>query len=289
MSTIGCSSDVDNPSVSLPETDNALVPCLSYSENENTLEVLTWNIEHFPKHTETTEFVNATIIESGYDVWGLQEIEQTGKLDQIKQLDERYDVIVDEDIAFGVNDDYHLAFVYRTDHLEVLSKEILASGDFESYFFPRKPLLVTFKDKTSGQEFTVINLHMKCCSGETNNYRRSEGAKRLKDYLDSNYANEKVIVLGDFNHTIIPSNTSDYKVFIDDRTNYQFSDEALARSDDPLNWSYPGWPSHIDHILMTDEFFDGFVDAYTLTLDECSGYYDPKVSDHRPVLSVFSN
>ena len=31
------------------------------------------------------------------------------------------------------------------------------------------------------------------------------------------------------------------------------------------NWSYPSWPSHLDHILLTNELFDE---------DKNDGYYD---------------
>ena len=56
------------------------------------------------------------------------------------------------------------------------------------------------------------------------------------------------------------------------------------------NWSYPTWPSHIDHLLITNELFDEYGNngsaVETIKLDDyfSSWYaYDNNVSDHRPV------
>jgi hypothetical protein len=55
-------------------------------------------------------------------------------------------------------------------------------------------------------------------------------------------------------------------------------------------WSYPSWPSHLDHILITNDLFDEMASANATTrvlkIDEYIGgwsTYDYNVSDHRPV------
>ena len=56
-------------------------------------------------------------------------------------------------------------------------------------------------------------------------------------------------------------------------------------------WSYPTWPSHLDHILISDELFSFFSDpsasALTVRVDDFlpNGWadYDQFLSDHRPV------
>ena len=57
-----------------------------------------------------------------------------------------------------------------------------------------------------------------------------------------------------------------------------------------LEWSYPSWPSHLDHILISDELFEDFLDPNSLIsvikIDDYMGgwsNYDNNVSDHRPV------
>ena len=60
------------------------------------------------------------------------------------------------------------------------------------------------------------------------------------------------------------------------------------------DWSYPNWPSHLDHILITNELFDMFDYIETIRIDHFmdGGFneYDQYVSDHRPVaLKISTN
>ena len=86
--------------------------------------------------------------------------------------------------------------------------------------------------------------------------------------------------------------------FINDSENYLFVDEDIAYGSN-ANWSYPSWPSHLDHILITNELFDNFNKqdalAMTVKIEEVltGGWaeYEKYVSDHRPVVVrlVFQN
>ena len=48
-----------------------------------------------------------------------------------------------------------------------------------------------------------------------------------------------------------------FDIFIKDDGNYQFVDMGIAFGSSE-NWSYPTWPSHLDHILISNELFDDF-------------------------------
>ena len=56
-------------------------------------------------------------------------------------------------------------------------------------------------------------------------------------------------------------------------------------------WSYPIYPSHIDHIIISNELFDNFeqnlLNIKTLKLDDDfeGGWseYNEIISDHRPI------
>ena len=69
-----------------------------------------------------------------------------------------------------------------------------------------------------------------------------------------------------------------------------FADLEIA-SGSKTEWSYPSWPSHLDHILITNELFDEFKRETsiisTIKVDEYVGdnwwVYDNNISDHRPV------
>ena len=81
-----------------------------------------------------------------------------------------------------------------------------------------------------------------------------------------------------------------FQNFINDSTNYKFVDMDIAHSSSS-NWSYPSWPSHLDHILITNELFDEFENegssVQTIRLEEYfdNGWteYENYISDHRPV------
>ena len=78
--------------------------------------------------------------------------------------------------------------------------------------------------------------------------------------------------------------------FINDAENYLFVDKNIAAGSS-TNWSYPSRPSHLDHILITNELFDEFANTESSVetirveekLDEGWSEYKNYISDHRPV------
>ena len=98
-------------------------------------------------------------------------------------------------------------------------------------------------------------------------------------------------MLGDLNDEIQESEAENvFWNFISQPELYLFADMEIAQGS-YINWSYPGWPSHLDHILISDELFDEFEAASsqisTLKIDNylTNGWseYESNVSDHRPV------
>jgi hypothetical protein len=78
-------------------------------------------------------------------------------------------------------------------------------------------------------------------------------------------------------------------MFIEDAGNYLFADYEIATGTS-ANWSFPNWPSHLDHVLITNELFSEFEneesEVKTIKIDDyLSGWseYDQNISDHRPV------
>jgi predicted extracellular nuclease len=145
----------------------------------------------------------------------------------------------------------------------------------------------------------VINNHLKCCgdgnlditNSNDEETRRYQANLLLKEFIDSNFPNENVIMLGDLNDDITdaPQNNV-FQMFLNEFDNYLFTDIDIA-SGSSSNWSYPSWPSHLDHIMVTNELFDEFehIDSEiaTIKIDEylTNGWseYDENISDHRPV------
>ena len=51
-------------------------------------------------------------------------------------------------------------------------------------------------------------------------------------------------------------------------------------------WSYPSFPSHIDHIIITNELFNNHISTSTILIENALpnlSDYNNYISDHRPV------
>lgn len=100
-----------------------------------------------------------------------------------------------------------------------------------------------------------------------------------------------MVVLGDLNDILTDDvDHNVFQTFIDDASNYLFADMDIAQGNSS-DWSYPSWPSHIDHLLITNKLFVEFEnensDIQTIPVDDylSGGFweYDANISDHLPV------
>ena len=259
---------------------------------DQTFEVVTWNIEQFPKSGVATMDSVKIIIESlDVDVLALQEIKDTNAFKSVMAN------LPDYGVFFGNNQYINLTYVYKKATVNIQNYYAIYTSSNYSSFFPRKPkvLELTF----NGEEFIIINNHLKCCGDGTllagnasdEENRRYQAMILLKNYIDTNFPNKNVIVTGDLNDVLTDSDFNNvFQTLIDDDDNYLFADMAIANGAG-FNWSYPSWPSHLDHILITNELFDEFnkntTVVETILIDNYmqGGFsaYDSKVSDHRPV------
>ncbi len=259
---------------------------------DNTLEVASWNIEHFPKKDQTTvNYVTQIIQNLDIDVFAFQEISDTVFFKQmVNEL---------PDYHYHIKSSYYagLAYMYKTSSVQINSiYEIYTTSPYWRTF-PRSPVVMDME--FMGENIIVINNHYKCCGdgimemGNTNDeeYRRYRASNLLKEYIDNNFSDKKVLVVGDLNDNIADSQPNNvFENIISDSQNYLFADMQIAEGSYAY-WSYPSWPSHLDHILITNELFDALLhpesEISTLRIDHhlTSGWweYDNNVSDHRPV------
>ncbi len=263
---------------------------------DSTFDVATWNIEHFPKKGQTTiDYVTDIIYALDLDYIGIQEVDDTAAFSiLISQLD-GYEGFYQQNPYAG------LGVIYKTDVLTVNSIQEIFTGPPYGSAFPRPPIVMDVE--FMGAQYILINNHYKCCGNgylDTNDpsdeeYRRRAASIYLKSVIDNSYPNANVIVLGDLNDELTDAPLHNvFQNFIDDSDNYRFVDMDIAQSPSS-NWSYPSWPSHLDHILITNELFDEMENAGTevacIKLDAffSNGWsgYDYNVSDHRPVALKF--
>lgn len=275
--SISASSD----NLNITESGELTIEITDPATSEEELTIVTWNIENFPLNGSTTINTVIDIIENmDADVIALQEMDEISAFNTLVNSLDGWEGQI-EDVRGGIE----LAYLYKTSEINSFSTLSTIYNDDRSAF-PRQPVLTTITH-VSGLEVTLINIHLKCCgvTGSEDANRREAASERLEDYIDNNLATDNVVVLGDYNDDI---SDGPFDNFLDNSENYLFADFEIGEGDSD-NWSYPSWPSHLDHILITNELFDNLVKTETLKLDQEVSSYLTQVSDHRPVAATFSN
>jgi endonuclease/exonuclease/phosphatase family metal-dependent hydrolase len=260
--------------------------------------VATWNIENFPKAGATTvERVRQVIEALDVDIVAVQEISTDFGGGPA------FDTVVAALDGWGGararSDRYqNLGFIYReTGGLQVTATyEIFAAGDY-SREFPRSPFVL--EATWNGAPVVVICNHLKASGNglldpddawdeET---RRRDACLLLEEFVEAQFPAHRVFIVGDLNDqlTDLPPNNV-FQNFLDDPAGWRFADLAIAQGPSD-GWSYPGWPSHLDHILVTSELFAPLAAPGAVTvvapLAAALGSlskYDTEVSDHLPVV-----
>jgi len=259
---------------------------------DTTFEVLTWNIEWFPKNGQPTVAYVSEIIEAlDVDLLAIQEVNDTSAFNEMIDGLSAYEGYLESSYFAG------LAYIYKNSTIQINDiYEIYTSAPYWSPF-PRSPMVMDLN--FMNERIIVINNHFKCCgdgifdidNSDDEETRRYLASNLLKDYVDTNFPNENSIVLGDLNDVLSDDEENNvFQLILDDCENYLFADFEIAIGSDS-SWSYPTWPSHLDHILITNELFDEFENPgsviQTIKLEEyiAGGWseYDASISDHRPV------
>lgn len=238
-----------------------------------TFDIVTWNIEQFPKSGNTISLLATIIPTLNADIIAVQEIGTVTNFNSlVAALPGWSGVLSGGSLKTG--------YLYKNSEVTVSA---VTYPLVDASAFPRSPMFIT-ATHTSGLEVTLINLHLKCCDDGTSIPRRRDASQKLKAYIDANLSTKAVVMVGDYNEDITqPEGNDVFKNFVDDSNNYKFADMTIAQCGSE-NWSYPSWPSHLDHILITNELFDKVVETRTLKLNVCESQYYGSVSDHRPVL-----
>ncbi len=259
---------------------------------DSTLEVVTWNVEQFPKNGQSTvDYLVDALTALDADILALQEIDSVLDFRKVDAALPNYEGFRANSAGYDIN----LAYLYKTGGKLTVSSIYEILTDESS--LPRHPLVL--QGTFDGQAIVVINNHFKCCGDnliELNNdwdeeTRRYNANLALQGYIQEHFAGDRVIMVGDFNDelTDAPENNV-FENFLDDPQEYRFADLPIAEGPNS-GWSYPGWPSHLDHILITGALFsamdrpDSEVRVIRLYDYMLSGWssYDKNLSDHLPV------
>ena len=280
-----CASPVEQKSIN-GSSSTSLLPDLNLV---NGVEVVTWNIEFFPKQGQRTiDSVYNIITGLNADIYCLQEIHNINSfLDLADDLIE-YDYVISDDTDY-----LNLVVLYKKNDFLVRSKTSLFTNNM--YEFASRPPLrldMTYSGENS-MDFTLINMHLKCCNDGYN--RRVQSSDILYEYLKNSvqlgFVNH--IIVGDWNDDISDSySQNSFNVFLEDQDSFKYVTYENAHSSSNTYDSFPGFGSgsFIDHIMISSDLFEEFEtsDVQTIRLGDYISGYDEVISDHRPVVWRFT-
>lgn len=262
--------------------------------NEDVAKFVTWNLKEFPQSDNTINELQNMITQLNADVIAVQEITNTTEFSQLDSYLNNYSVSFSEDYIYDPSDEesYYnpiLGFIYNNERVVVNSSYEIFHGD--SRLFPREPYILEFT--WDNKEFVLINNHLKAGGDNQINEsyewdeetRRRDALNALHTYILDHFNDKNVIVVGDFNDQFHePVETNVFTAFLND-DNFVFADYEMSLDTD--DFSYPNWPSHLDHMIINYNLYDTFArplsDCYTIKYDKTMSDYFTTISDHRPV------
>ncbi len=168
------------------------------------------------------------------------------------------------------------------------------TGDPSSFWSSgRLPLMLTADATINGitKKVRLIVVHAKSGATEADRRRREYDAQVLKDTLDTYYANDRVMLLGDYNDdvdvSIAGGAATSYQSFVSDTAGYQVLTKTLSAAGFR---STVGFNDMIDHIAISNElareYLPGSVNV--ITPFRLIRNYANTTSDHLPVTARFA-
>ena len=277
IASAGCRKTPEPPS---PGDSDLFVACIPFPGTDQSLDIVTFNIETFPINGYTSVIAVASLLNTiNADVYALQEVASEPGFNQLVDLMPGY-----MGLYYLINNsDWNLAYIYKVTEVTV-NQSATRLLFTDSQHFPRPPFEIKIHHTPTDLDIFIINNHLKCCGGTENETSRRIASEMLKDYIDTSRPDDEVVILGDLNDEISGTGSSDnpFLNFIDDPVNFRFTDMNIALGSQ-LWWSYPSYPSHIDHILITNELFSRIDTTLVYKAAPCYSDYSIYISDHRPV------
>jgi len=279
----------------------------------DTLDVINWNLEFFGDNSSELpeEMIKVKTIMQALDadVYALTEVVNTDSLNSLVQSLNGYNYVVSPFGSFAgtpSSSQYEsaqkLAFVYRTSMVRNVSGRALLKSSTAAYNYwasGRFPYLVSAEvlgRDNQWQQFQFVIIHAKANSDYSSCFRRYSGALEMKDTLDTYFANDRIIILGDFNDdldiSICASFTeSNYAEFVKDSVDANsYASLTLPLSVAGVS-SIAGYSSFLDHVIVSNEvrpyYVAGSAEMLKDKVNSLVSSYSSYVSDHFPVRTKF--
>ncbi|HEU0035281.1 MAG TPA: endonuclease/exonuclease/phosphatase family protein [Kofleriaceae bacterium] len=254
---------------------------------EPTLDLWTWNIEHFPLTESALPAVASTLATGAMGLDGTPRPEIVGfeEADSVPAFQTLLGMLPGwEGLVGREGFSTQVAIAYRTDRLTVVATEDLFTNDPDR--FPRPPLAVTFdvRGRAGTARFTVVTVHLKAQVDLDSRDRRRRAVIALEQWLAARRAQgDRVIVVGDWNDDIdAPADRNVFLPLLDHPDAYTALTLAVAQRGE---FSYIPFHRLIDHLVMTHEAAVAMPAELVepVKLDLANPSYATTVSDHRPV------
>ncbi|MFC4634449.1 T9SS type A sorting domain-containing protein [Dokdonia ponticola] len=259
------------------------------------------------------EAAKAVIMGLNADIYAVQEIADDALFEAMVNELPGYDFILSEATSRpndpGVKQ--KVGFIYNTATVTNVTTKVLLESihplynggddsalvDYPSttdrfYASGRLPFLlsadVVIDGETEPYNFVALHARANGSTGAQNRYdMRKYDVEVLKDTLDAQFPSANLILLGDYNDDVdetvadIPSTISSFEEYSDDSINYTIVSRALS---DAGFRSFVFRENMIDHIAITDELDDNYIDqSVTVHYEFYNNVYTETASDHFPV------
>jgi len=266
--------------------------------NANKLDVACWNVEWFGStangpSNEVLQFSNILNVlqASKIEVWALEEVSDTQVFKKLLDSLPHHNGFL-----ASISQTQKTALVYDTLQFKMLSQKLIITNQYYDFSSGRYPFEVVLASKNSKDTFVFIVIHLKANVGtaiekQESWQRRKNASKHLKTYIDQSRANDKVIVLGDFNDdtdtSIFIGNSTPFDTLLNDSINYQFLTKSLSVD---KTSSTVGFSDMIDHQMVSNELFTLYnpSSCKVLRLDSYINNYSNTTSDHYPVFASYN-
>ncbi len=257
---------------------------------ENSLEIISWNIEQFPKHSRTIVNVRDIILDLDVDIIAVQEITSADDFDRLIDSLNTASIGAWEGRLSQLSTNLSTGIVFKTSIVTVESDTHLFVGDFD--FAGRPPYVLSLSARNNNRlfDFTLIVLHLKAFEDTESRERRRRAIQKLESWIASQLQNSNndpdYILAGDWNDELDdPAPDNVFLPFLTDTTRYLFSTEQFIDVAGEFTFIGGNFESLIDHIMITRSIDAAYPNhtAQVLKIDQTFLEYPEQVSDHRPI------
>jgi endonuclease/exonuclease/phosphatase family metal-dependent hydrolase len=277
--------------------------------NDTLYDIACWNIEWFGDATngpsnEVNQYnnVRTIITNTEVDVWGLCEVSNPTTFYNLLSEMPSY-----QGVLSTYNQTQKTALIYNKDLFELMGSGLIIDLNNPDYYNAfasgRYPFEVVLRTRTypfDSVYFYVVHLKANSGSADQSSYnRRANASLYLQQFLNTQRANKKIMVLGDFNDDVDQSVVrisgsylaSPFQNFNNDTARYYIPSKELSLAGET---TYPNFKpiNMIDHILTSRALSDSFYIKQSAAVlkqfsAQISGYLS-NTSDHYPVLARFN-